>query len=119
MSLHELWNTLSSAAGRELTQDDSTYQALRIILTKCQHLQTLVLAGGIYVPLVAISQERRLPLPFLTQSLKRLFLISAENQKWNMTAQNMIWILGEHKRSLVSPLALNLTSNLRPDLDGS
>ena len=116
-SLIKLWMALNSAAGRRLTQVEAGYYALGSILIKCQNLQNLVLAGGIYsFPLVAISQGRSLPLPFLSHSLKRLFLNSSAHYKSNMTAQIMIWILGELKRSLVSPLALKLTSNLSPGL---
>jgi len=60
-----------------LAQVEAGYYLLGSTLSKCQNLQTLVLAGGIFsFSLVAVSQGRSLPLPFLIQSLKRLFLTS-------------------------------------------
>jgi len=94
-SFIKLWVALNTAVGRRLTQVEAGYHALGSILIKCQNLQTLVLAGGFSFSLVAISQGRSLPLPFLTQSLKTLFLITGEDQNWNMTAKNVIWILDE------------------------
>jgi len=118
-SFYKLWDTLDSAAGRQLTQTEAENVVLRSMLSKCQNLQTLVLAGGVFsFPLVAINQGWSLPLPFLTQSLKRLFLTSVTDLKKNMTAANMIWILGELRRSLAQARASNskLTSNLSPGL---
>ena len=81
-SFIKLWVALDFAAERQLTQAEAGYQLLESMLRKCQTLQTLVLAGGIYsFRLVAISQGRSLPLPFLTQSLKRLFVGSGGDPK--------------------------------------
>jgi len=79
-SFFKLWGAPDSAAGRNLTQIEAESQALRSILGKCQNLQTLVLKYGIYLCLKGLFNGRSLPLPFLTQSLKRLFWFLPNNR---------------------------------------
>jgi len=81
----------SDTAGRTLTIVEVLEAAFAEVLSKCYHLQTLVLNIGIYSFSLTKSG---LPMPFLAQSLKRILVdYCAAYIEVSMTARNAIWIL--------------------------